>query len=484
MLLYYCIILFYPLQFTLVLIASSSSSSSSSSSASPLIPGRRRSRSIWSSLKSSSSASSASLNTRNSIDTSQQYHNTDHRADTVDTTPTTITSRNDDEEKEDGLVFEGTFEYESDIIPIPTKLLILSSSEGEGRGRGGPIRSRNNHNDHTITTNPPRLLLDFFLDRHHRDLAIKGGGNECKCIPNTPELYQEWSIQSKLVNSTPPTSFSSSFSTSNNGGNNHHNIRNNNDDDDNDENEEILAIYSTVPIVPGLALRATSIIGCKTMLKKQQPGLELEPEQLVVPSKSRNGGHTTTSNGTTNRINDSNQLPLLLPYYEFTTLQESYEPVGKKTMTWIFNKITGTKNDNNNTANSNSSNNSSSKRKIDSSSSSSSTCVCRVMLQQVAGHPQEQNDAKRGCKLCYYGHVKLRLSQRFLHMLPLPKSIVQKKVNHSIQKQLQKECIASVTKFTHVMQDWIATDPQSSSISDDNNKSEQKTERTTSHSNV
>ena len=59
-----------------------------------------------------------------------------------------------------------------------------------------------------------------------------------------------------------------------------------------------------------------------------------------------------------------------------------------------------------------------------------------------------------------------------------------KKVNHSIQKQLQKECIASVTKFTHVMQDWIATDPQSSSISDDNNKSEQKTERTTSHSNV
>ena len=116
------------------------------------------------------------------------------------------------------------------------------------------------------------------------------------------------------------------------------------------------------------------------------------------------------------------------------------------------------------------------------------------MLQQVAGHPQEQNegdsskedaddaDAKRGCKLCYYGHVKLRLSQRFLHMLPLPKSIVQKKVNHSIQKQLQKECIASVTKFTHVMQDWIATDPLSSSISDDNNKYEQRTEIKTNKS--
>ena len=272
---------------------------------------------------------------------------------------------NDDEE---GLVFEGEFHYQSDIVQIPT---------------------------HATTD-----LYDFFSDPKNRDLAIKGGGNPCESIPLTPELHQEWTSQSKIVQSTPP----SNTETDNN---NHQ-----------QNSEEILAVYSEVPIVPGLSLRVCSYTGCKTMK---------EPNSA-------------------------------LPYYEFTLLKESYQPVGKKAMTWIFDKVTGNKKSANNVgangtpkntivASASSNESTSPTEGSDGSSSSRKTyALSRVMLEPC---PQEG-----GCKICYYGHVRLTLSKKFLHMLPLPAKVVQKTVNKSIRKQLESECSRSIEKFTGALNRW------------------------------
>ena len=252
---------------------------------------------------------------------------------------------NDDE----GLVFEGEFHYQSDIVPIPKGAMMSPATD----------------------------LYDFFSDPKNRDLAIKGGGNPCESIPLTPELHQEWTSQSKIVQSTPPS-----------------NSNQNND-------EEILAVYSEVPIVPGLSLRACSYTGCKTMK---------EPNSA-------------------------------LPYYEFTLLKESYQPVGKKAMTWIFDKVTGNKKTNGDHRKDSTPktsiaaaarSNVSTIEGVNSDSSSRKTyALSRVMLKPF---PQDG-----GCKICYYGHVRLTLSKKFLHMLPLPAKVVQRTVNKSIRKQLESE---------------------------------------------
>jgi hypothetical protein len=278
---------------------------------------------------------------------------------------------NDNDEGE-GLVFEGKFHSQSDII-IPFTAAAMSASKSSSDD----------------------LLYKFFLDPKNRDLAIKGGGNPTKCILSTPELHEKWTTQSRIVQSTPP---SDDDGSSNNNG-----------------NEAILAVYSEVPIVPGLSLRACSYTGCKTMI---QP------------------------------INN-------LPYYEFTLLKESYEPVGRKAMTWIFDKVAGNSsknksgnNKNNkdrNTTSSSSSNND--KTNASSGSSQETYCLSRVTLEPF---PKEG-----GCRICYYGHVRLTLSKRFLYMLPLPKRIVQAKVNKSIKKQLQKECKKSINKLTLALNEHL-----------------------------
>jgi len=273
---------------------------------------------------------------------------------------------NDSNEGE-GLVFEGKFRSQSDlIIPITVAARPIPSSSD---------------NDN---------LFNFFLDPKNRDMAIKGGNNPTERIPTTPELYNEWTAQSRIVHSKPPDGTSDC------------------------QHEEILAVYSKVPIVPGLSLRAVSYTGCKTMRQPQNN----------------------------------------LPYYEFTLLNESYEPVGRKAMTWIFDRVIGKKNGGNSkNKGSNSSNSISSSSKSNgitmirkkkkivpfktrdgdenknniSSSNRKTYCLSRVTLEPF---PKEG-----GCRICYYGHVRLTLSKRFLHMLPLPKRIVQSKVNKSIKRQ-------------------------------------------------
>lgn len=258
---------------------------------------------------------------------------------------------------EEGLVFEGEFNYQSDVLPLPT----------------------------TVSSG----LFDFFLDPRNRDLVIKGGGNHCKHVPSTREWHEEWKSQSKIVHTTPPEPI------------------------EHRDDQEILAVYSEVPIVPGLSLRAVSYTGCK-ILK--------EP---------------TTA----------------LPYYEFTLLKETYRPVGKKAMTWIFDKVTG-----NTGKNQNANQSASTMGRIadydydasetisfaDATSARKTYAASRVTLEAEDG----------GCKICYHGKVRLTLSKKFLHMLPLPKKVVQAKVNKSIRKQLERECTLSLEKFTRALNQW------------------------------
>lgn len=271
---------------------------------------------------------------------------------------------------DEGLVFEGEFNYQSEIVPMPISAM----------------------------SSPATDLFEFFSDPKNRDLVIKGGGNPCETIPLTPELQNEWTSQSKIVNSTPP---------------------NGNVDD---QTEEILAVHSEVPIVPGLSLRAVSYTGCKTMM---------EPTSA-------------------------------LPYYEFTLLKESYQAVGKKAMTWIFDKVTGNKKKNISKEKNRESRGeiqkgiaiggtmTGKKESVEvttgDSSSRKTYALSRVMLKPC---PQDG-----GCKICYYGHVRLTLSKRFLHMLPLPTKVVQAKVNKSIRKQLECECNRSMQKFTGALNRW------------------------------
>ncbi len=283
--------------------------------------------------------------------------------DEIDPTLQTPEAQEDSHTDDEGLVFEGKFNYQSETLLMPTSRMLSQD------------------------------LFEFFSDSKNRDLVIKGGGNPCESIQMTPELHEEWTSQSKVVKSTPPST-------------------------GNTKTEEILAVYSQVPIVPGLSLRAVSYTGCKTMK---------EPKSA-------------------------------LPYYEFTLLKETYQPVGRKAMTWIFDKVTGNKKkahekgENKKDIETDSAISAATAGDTDRSSSGASNsspsrktyCLSRVTLKPSDG----------GCKICYYGHVRLTLSKRFLHMLPLPTKVVQKKVNKSIRNQLECECTRSMQKFTGALNRW------------------------------
>jgi hypothetical protein len=112
----------------------------------------------------------------------------------------------DDQSNQEDLVFEGTFEYQSDLLP-------------------------------PSITSSPSDLMQFFLKPENRDLVIKGGGNPCEVIPPTPALYDEWKRNSKIVQSSLPDG----------------------------QNEEILVVYSDVHLVPGLSINAVTYTGCKVL---------------------------------------------------------------------------------------------------------------------------------------------------------------------------------------------------------------------------
>jgi hypothetical protein len=235
------------------------------------------------------------------------------------------------------LIFEGEFEYQSDLLPMST----LSS---------------------------PQELAEFFMDPKNRDLVIKGGGNPCDSIPPSHELYESWKTNAQVVNSVPP----------------------------NYQNEEILAVHSTVHLVPGLSIEAVSYTGCK---------VNMDP-------KSR------------------------LPFYEFTLVREDYNGIGRRPMVWMFNKITGKSKPHGTDDN-------------DHPGSSQTFALSRVTIQP---DPNEN-----GCRVHYYAHVKVasKLPNNLLRILPLPKRAVEDKVSHSIVAQMEREGVASINKFAKALGEWI-----------------------------
>ncbi|KAG7353722.1 hypothetical protein IV203_003077 [Nitzschia inconspicua] len=128
---------------------------------------------------------------------------------------------------QEDLVFEGTFEYESELLPM-------------------------------ATTSSPEDLMEFFLRPENRDLVLKGGGNPCDIIPPSQHLYDEWTKNSKVVQSVPPDG----------------------------QNEEILAIYSDVHLAPGLSISATSYTGCKVL---QQPHTKLPYYEFTLVKEEYQG---------------------------------------------------------------------------------------------------------------------------------------------------------------------------------------------------
>ena len=344
------------------------------------------------------------------------------------------------------LVFEGTFRYQSESLPIDTtgrttrahsSSTSTSTSTSDGKERYGQQQYQRED------------LRDFFSDPKNRELLIKGGGNICRQIPLTPEWHELWTNQSKIVNSTPPKMKPNTRNhihsedkddqnhtidpnyvmtkLRNVGSRFHTNNGKRNSVDDKNRNcgydEEILAVHTEVPIVPGLSLRTVSYTGCKTM--KEDP---------------------------TNA----------LPYYEFTLLDETYEAVGKKSLTWIFDSVVVGKDN----GNGNDGNNPTTKEDNETPKSlpsegngnigttgstslrSSSRNRQTYSLSRVTLQP---DDGGVGYKICYYGHVKLCLSQKFLHKLPLPTKMVQSVVNTSIRKQLERECTRSIEKFSDAL---------------------------------
>lgn len=211
------------------------------------------------------------------------------------------------------------------------------------------------------------MIHEFFHNPKHRDLLLKGGDNPIETLLSTKELYDEWKFQSSIVQSEPPDHL----------------------------NDPILAIYSTVPLLPGLAIEAVSYTGCK--LRK----------------------HPVTS----------------LPVYEFTLIKEEYIPAGVKPMRWIFNQITGNK---------------SSQDPTEALTANRKTHgLARVSLEQ---------DGKTGrFKLAYFGSVEVSCSipRRILNVLPMSKGRVEAKVSKSIVKQLERESVKSIEKFQAAFESWL-----------------------------
>jgi hypothetical protein len=251
-----------------------------------------------------------------------------------------------EEHRHEDLVFEGSFECQSELLPM-------------------------------ATTSSPKDLLEFFLNPENRDLVVKGGGNPCDIIPPAENLYDEWTKHAKIVNSSPPTG----------------------------QHEEILAVYSDVHLVPGLYISATSYTGCKVLT---------EPDTK-------------------------------LPYYEFTLVKEDYEGKGSRPMVWVFDKVTGKHSSNNDKGTSSTSD--------DNNDNGHEGSSQTYALSRVTIRPDAQQN---GCRVCYYGHVKVvsKLPKRMLRILPLPKRTVEAKVSQSIVSQLEREGIKSVDKFASALGNW------------------------------
>jgi hypothetical protein len=232
-----------------------------------------------------------------------------------------------------------------------------------------------------ITEVSTHRLFSFFQNPVNRNLVLKGGGNPTEYIPATQDICETWGAQSRIVKSAPPTIAAK---------------------DDDDDTTSVLAIYSTVPLLPGLSIRAVSYTGCKLL------------------------AHPQTS----------------LPMYEFTLIYETYSAVGTKPMVWIYNQLTG--------GGAGVGGNTQQHRAVE--EEAPSTCHTHA-LSRITMEP----DAESGMfRLCYFGMVQVSCSipRRLLKILPFSQRKIEAKVSKAIVKQLKREGLQSIEKFRTALEIW------------------------------
>ena len=262
----------------------------------------------------------------------------------------------------------------------------------------------------TTTDMSTRQLFSFFQNKDHRNLLLKGGGNPTMDIPKTPELLAEWTAQSRSVSSTPPIPLQA--------------FNNQNDDaaaadfDKDGDDHAVVAIHSTVPLVPGLSIEAISYTGCRLL------------------------SHPQTK----------------LPMYEFTLIQDRYQARGTKPLVWIYRKITGeapttsATMDKNHRRTSWSSSNHPLAAAKSTTGSRTTKGLCRVALEHEGGETW---------RLSYYSmiNVSCSLPQKLLQLLPLGKQKVEAKISATMVKQLEREILDSADKFHSALQAWLSRRP-------------------------
>lgn len=222
----------------------------------------------------------------------------------------------------------------------------------------------------------------FFQSTKHRDLLFKGGDNSWEEIPVSSDLLDSWEEQAKIVQSQAP---------------------------DRDTNNQILAIYSSVPLLPGLRIDAVSYTGVN-LLRSPQTGL---------------------------------------PMYEFTLIKEYYMPNGSKGMKWLFQKVAGDKKNGGDGPNHQS--HVKDGKLYVASPSRQTHCLARVALQEDL--------PSRTFRIHYFGRVLVscRMPKRLVSLLPLSKKAVEARVSKSIVQQLRREGVTSLKKYQQAVDEWAKT---------------------------
>lgn len=248
---------------------------------------------------------------------------------------------------------------------------------------------------HHVTDFPAHIVLStrqkflsFFQNRLHRNLLLKGGGNPTEEIPATPEILKEWAAQSRVVSSTPPVLLHQK---------------------EDDHHHSVVAIHSTVPIVPGLSIKAVSYTGCRLLWHPQT----------------------------------------LLPTYEFTLIQDRYQAQGTKALVWLYRKVTGER------ATTAQDDEDPFLVAADSTTGSRNTHgLCRVVMEPFR-HPTAAGEEV--LRLSYYSMVKVSCSlpQRLLKILPLSKQSIEAKISASMAKQLESEVMQSAGRFHSALEAWV-----------------------------
>ncbi|KAL3939607.1 MAG: hypothetical protein SGBAC_005701 [Bacillariaceae sp.] len=217
----------------------------------------------------------------------------------------------------------------------------------------------------------------FFQSETHRDLLFKGGDNPWEEIPVSSDLLDCWDDQAAIVQSQRP---------------------------DRNAKNQILAIYSSVPLLPGLQIDAVSYTGVKLL-------------------------HSPLTG---------------LPMYEFTLIKEYYLPNGSKGMKWLFQTVAGNKKSHGLDDQSHLKDG----RLYTASPGRQTHSLARVALQEDL--------SSRTFRIHYFGRVMVscRVPQRLLSLLPFSQTSVESRVSKSIVQQLQREGVTSLKKYQRTVEEW------------------------------